>query len=99
MSALPLQQTNIQPLSLLQTSWKSLLDPLLKNPTNGISILPSIQLNIGTNVIPHLLQQTQQGWILTDIQGAATIYRNAAFNKVTLSLHSSASVIVNIGVF
>ena len=99
MSALPLQQTNLQALSLLQTSWKAILDPVLANPVTNLHILKNVILTTGTNVINHGLQQNQQGWILTDIQGASVIYRNAPFNKTTLSLSSSANVTVSIGVF
>lgn len=97
--ALPLQHTDIQPLSLLQTTWKSQLDPMLSNPLNKVTILKSVPLASGTNVINHLLGRAQQGWFIVDIQGAATIYRSAPFNNLTLTLHSSAAVTVSIGVF
>ena len=97
--ALPLQKTDIQPLSLLQTTWKAQLDPVLANPTTNLSIIKNINLVSGTNVINHGLGQMQQGWIITDIQGVATIYRSAPFNKLTLTLTSSAPVTVSIGVF
>lgn len=87
------------PDSLMQTKWKSLLDPILANPLNGISILESVKLINGVTVVNHKLGRTQQGWFLTDIQGAATVYRSAAFNNLTLTLTSSAAVTCNIGVF
>jgi len=96
---LPLQKTNLIDLSLLSTKWKSILDPLLTNPLSNVSILENVQLKTGNNVINHLLQRMQQGWFLTDIQAAATIYRSAPFNDLTLTLNSSANVTVNIGVF
>jgi hypothetical protein len=92
---LPLQTT----FSLLQTRWKSILDPVLANPMTNMSILKNVALGVGNNQISHLLGQTQQGWIITDIQGVSTIYRNKPFNGVYLYLNSSASVIVSIGVF
>ena len=97
--ALPLQKTNILPLSLLQTQWKSQLDPVLANPITGMSILKDIDLIDGVNVINHKLGTIQQGWILVDQQGVASIYRSAPFNDLTLTLTSSASVTVSIGVF
>lgn len=87
------------PLDLMQTKWKSLLDPLLANPLNSVNILENISLINGVNVINHLLGKMQQGWFLTDLQGAASIYRSAPFNSSTLILTSSAAVTVNIGVF
>lgn len=88
--------TNI---SQMVTRWKSILDPLLANQINQTSILTNVNLKSGTNVINHLLGQTQQGWFLVDIQGPATIYRSAAFNNLTLSLTSNAVVTVSIGVY
>lgn len=87
------------PLDLMQTKWKAILDPLIENPLNGLSILANVQLNNGTTVINHKLDRTMQGWFLVDIQGAATVYRSAAFNDLTLTLTSSAPVTVSIGVF
>lgn len=97
--ALPLQQTDNKDLSLLQTKWKSQIDPVLANPATDMSILKDVKLVSGVNVINHLLGKTQQGWIITDIQAAATIYRSAPFNNLTLTLTSSANTTVNIGVF
>jgi hypothetical protein len=81
------------------TQWKSIIDPSLANPTNSMSILKNVNLVVGTNVLNHKLGVVQQGWFLTDIQGGSTIYRNAPFNDLTLSLYSSAAVTVSIGVF
>lgn len=99
--ALPLQKTDILPLSLLQSSWKSALDPVLANPTTNMSILKNVNLIVGTNVINHLLGQTMQGWQIVDIQGQVTYppYRNAPFNNLTLSIYSPSAVTVSIGVF
>lgn len=83
----------------MQTKWAGQLNPLLSNPINSVLVLKNISLLTGDNVINHLLDRVQQGWFLTDIQGAADIYRSAAFNKLTLTLNTSADVIVSIGVF
>lgn len=96
---LPLQQTAVKDLSLIQTKWKSILDPVLANPLTNMAILKNVALSTGNNAVPHLLQEIQQGWVIVDIQGAATIYRNGAFNSVYLYLSSSAPVTVSIGVF
>ncbi len=96
---LPIQKDPNTNLMLMQNRWSSQLNPLLANPLNDVSILKNVSLVAGTNVINHLLGKVQQGWFLTDIQGAATIYRSAAFNGLTLTLTSSAPVICNIGVF
>ena len=96
---LPLFKTDITDLSLLQNKWKSLLDPVLANPLNGILILDSVLLSVGSNKIAHLLGQVQQGWLILDINGIATIYRSQPLNKDYLYLTSSAAVTVSLGVF
>lgn len=97
--SLPLFQTPDQTLSLLQTRWKSVLDPVISEPFNSGLILSSVPLINGTTVINHTLGRMQQGWVLTDIQGVASIYREEAFNALTLTLTSSAAVTVDIFVF
>lgn len=96
---------NLSPLSpaidwpLANPKWAASLNPLLRNPVNNVSIISNITLVTGSNVINHLLGKTLQGWFLVDQQGVASIYRDAPFNSTTLSLNSSASVTVSIGVF
>jgi hypothetical protein len=96
---LPLYNTKIHDLSILQTRWKSIIDPVIANPLNSVSILNNIALVSGNNQISHLLGQMQQGWFLTDIDAAATIYRYQPFNSTYLYLNASAPVTVSIGVF
>lgn len=98
---LPFFQSSDQILNLLQTKWRSILNPLLANPISSVSILSDIKLNNGTTVIPHKLGRVQQGWFLVDIQGAVTEvpYRSMPFNELTLTLISNAAVTVSIGVF
>jgi hypothetical protein len=93
--ALPLMLDWIQ----AQTRWKSQIDPVLASPVSNMSVIKNIALINGTTIINHKLGQMQQGWTILDINGAATIYRNAPFNNLTLSLSSNAAVNVNIGVF
>ncbi len=96
---LPIYKDPNQNLMLMQTNWASQLNPVLNNALTAPTILKNVVLKSGTNVINHLLSRMQQGWFLTDIQGAATVYRSAPFNSSTLTLTSSAAVTVNIGVF
>lgn len=86
-------------LDLLQTKWKSILDPFLAKPTNSMNVLSNVNLLAGNNVINHLLGRKMQGWEILDIDGAATIYRSAPLNATTLTLNSSAGVTVSLGVF
>ena len=97
--ALPVFQTNVRELSMMETQWSAQLNPLLANPTNNVSLLKNVALINGNTVVNHKLGQTMQGWFIVDINGAATIYRSAPLNDKTLTLNSSAAVTVTLGVF
>ena len=90
--------TNI-PWNMANTRWASILNPIIANPLTNVNILTNIALKSGVNVINTGLQQIQQGWLILDQQGPASIYRSADFNKTTLTLTSSAAVTVSLGVF
>lgn len=79
--------------------WKSLLDPVLANQLVNGNLIANISLVTGSNVINHLLSRMQVGWILTDQQAAASIYRSKAFNASTLTLMASAPAVVSIWCF
>jgi hypothetical protein len=86
-------------LMLMQSSWASQLNPVLKNPLTNPSLLSGISLVSGTNVINHHLGSTPVGWFITDTNAAATIYRSQPFNSTTLTLTSSAPCVVSLAVF
>lgn len=81
------------------TRWKSLIDPILKNPLNSVSILEDVSLKVGDNVINHRLGRKLRGWVLLDVNAATTIYRSAPLNDLTLTLNSSAVATISLGVF
>lgn len=87
------------PLERMQSVWKSQLDPLLANVMLKGLQLSNIPLINGVNTINHLLSRKQQGWFITDVDGAATIFRSQPLNDKTLTLTSNAAVNVNIWVF
>lgn len=87
------------PYDQMLTRWSSQINPVISNPLNLANILPNQSLINGVTVINHKLGRLMQGWYLIDIQGAATVYRSAPFNDLTLTLTSNAAVTVNIGVF
>lgn len=97
--SLPKFQTKDQSFALLQTNWATSLDPVLANPIIQGLALKNVQLVVGTNVINHLLARKQQGYLITDLQGIADIYRSAPFNSQTLTLTSNADVTVNLWVY
>jgi hypothetical protein len=90
--------TKLQP-DMQTTKWKSLIDPLLKNQLNNVSILNDVKLSVGANKIAHKLGKKPQGWLILDINAAATIYRSQDFNDAFLTLTSSAAATISLGVF
>jgi len=93
--ALPL----LQSFSLLQNQWKSILDPIVANSIVQGSQLNGISLNAGQTTVPHGLSRVQQGWIITDISAAATIFRTGDYNASNFVLTASASCVVGIWVY
>lgn len=101
--SLPYFQTDTQELSLLQTKWKSQLDPLLSNPMASGIFLKNIVLVSGANVVNHLLQRKLQGWFVVRMRtNFAQIYDTQDTNtmpSLTLNLNASAGVTVDLFVF
>lgn len=97
--SLPKFQTDNKQLSLLQSQWATEIDPVITNPSNQAILLKNINLNNGVTVVNHKLGRLPQGWRIVDITGAATIYRSAAFNNLTLTLTSNAAVTIALEVF
>ena len=87
------------PLDRMQTIWKSQIDPILKIPMLSGLQLNNISLVSGVNNINHLLQRTQQGWIITDQDASSSIYRSQPFNTLTLTLHASAPCTISLWVY
>lgn len=94
---LPIFKDDNQNLMLLQTKWKSAIQPMLASVLGQGIFLSNIDLIAGENVINHLLGRKQQGWIITDINAVANIYKFGAFNDKTLTLTSD--VPCNIGIW
>jgi hypothetical protein len=99
MAQLPLVPSMDPSVSIQQTKWKAIIDPVLANPLNTVSFLDNISLVSGINQIPHKLGRIQQGWIITDQTAVSSIYRSQAFNSTYLYLHASAACTVNLSVF
>ena len=97
--SLPIFQDANKNFMLMQTGWSSQLNPWLQNPMNYGVYLKDIDLGIGATQINHRLDRMMQGWMITDVNGAATIYRSQPLNSKTLTLTSNAAVTVNLYVF
>lgn len=99
MALLPTINTTDRILSMIQTRWAAILNPVLSIPMLSGNQLTGVALASGSNVINHLLDRNPQGWVLTDNQANAVVYRSAPFNNKTLTLTSSAATTVSIWVW
>lgn len=82
------------------TAWGTQLNPLLENPINqGVAIEAVVLSAAVPKEIKTTLNRMQLGWFVTDINGAATIYRSQPFTTNTLTLIASATVTINLWVF
>lgn len=93
--ALPL----LRSFDLLQNQWKNILDPIVANPIVQGQALTGIALTTSATTVPHKLGRTQQGWFVTDLSAAATIYRTGDFNNANMVLTASAACTVSLWVF
>lgn len=81
------------------TTWATALDPLLRNQLTQGLLLTNINLINGVNVINHKLGRKQVGFIITDIDGPAVVYRSQPFQDLQLTLTSNTNVNVSLWVF
>lgn len=99
---LPYFQTSLKELSLLQTRWKAIIDPVIAIPSNQGSLLANVPLVNGSNTINHLLGRKLVGWSICRQNALASIYDAQDVNQhpeLTLVLISNATVIVTLEVF
>ena len=102
MALLPVMQTKIQELLLMQNKWSSILNPVISNPSLQSRIIKKLDLVVGTNTINHLLGTTLIGWRIIRLRGPAVIYDNQDSNQkpeLTLILISDAIVSIDLEVF
>lgn len=100
--ALPIYQSDSKEMSLMQTVWASLINPVLGNPLVQGSLIRNVALVSGTNQVNHKLGRKLQGWALVRKRASADIYDAQDLNsmpQLTLSLVSDAPVVVDIYVF
>jgi hypothetical protein len=85
----------------LQENISEYLDRLPKNLLDGV-MLTSISIGTSTTNIPHGLARSFLGFIITDLQGDARVWRDTdpSIDKTKyLPLKASSSVTANIWVF
>lgn len=94
-------QTDIKEFSLMQTSWASMIDPVLAMPIAGGLILKNVPIIVGSNKINHLLGRKLQGWFPVRWRNSwAQIYDTQDQNQMpSLTLALTSSGVVNIDLF
>lgn len=99
---LPQFNTSDPALSLLQTSWARVLNPIVAQPQNNAVILKDVNLVTGTNTINHKLGRELQGWQVIQQSGRSDIYDLQRVNKIpdlTLVLVASSGITVDLMCF
>lgn len=98
---LPYIQSEEQTLNLIQTKWRSILNPLLATPLTNGQLLTGIRIIPGTNQIAHRLGRKMLGWIVADIDFTSVIYRhpNYPLNDKFLYLNSDSICTISLWVF
>lgn len=101
MASLPIFNTDNRDLSMMQTRWASLINPLLSNVLSEASLLKNIALSSGLNTINHLQGRVLNGYIVVGMHGAyAQIFDvPSPLPKLTLLLNASAPTIIDLAVF
>lgn len=99
---LPSYYTTDVSLSLLQSNWATLLNPVLDNPIVNGQILENVSLVVGPNTINHKLGRKLRGWWIVRQRATGSVYDTQDTNPtpaVTLKLTSDAIVSVDLLVF
>ena len=100
---LPIFQTNVRELSMLQTQWSQNINPVLSNPLLNGNMLTNVALKTGINQINHLLDRKPQGWVITRmIDGFVQVYDTQNSNQMptkTLTLMSSGNGTIDLLVY
>lgn len=93
-------QTPDTTLTLLQSSWASAIDPILDCAlVKGVQV-KDISLVAGVpKVINNYLGRMQQGYIITDMNADARVWRVEPFNNKTLTLQSTANVTISLWMY
>lgn len=87
---LPIFNSDVQELSLMQTKWASQLNPVIALALLKGRQINDVALQSGSNVIDHKLGRQPQGWFLVDLNANVTAYRTA-WDELTITLTSSGS--------
>ncbi len=97
-----LLSTTDQNLQLVQQNLVRTLNPIFNTPTLAGNLLTNVALVTGLNSINHGLGRNLNGWEIVRQRALANLWDSQDSNKtptLTLTLNSSADVVVDIYVF
>ncbi len=99
--ALPYFQSNVQPLSMMQTQWASQLNPLLATPLVNGRLISNQTVVSGQNIIYHQLGRALQGYIVVLNSAHVSFWDSQATNTdpTTLLLNASGAAVITLYVF
>lgn len=88
-------------LSLVQSSWAKIIQPVLDNPLNDGIAIKGIKLASGNNVVNHKLQRKMQGYLVTAMYDSYAQLYTTTSQQPTLNfnLNASAPTTVDLWVF
>ena len=85
-------------LKTIQDNVQDALAKISHTPFQAGILFSNVSLASGSTQISHKLGRQPQGWVVTDLNGAATIYRSSWDSKY-ITLSSSAAVTASLWVF
>jgi hypothetical protein len=90
----------VSQLNRFGTTLKQLFNRLTRNAElDYVDVDTTALTGAADTVLSHKLGRKPVGWRVTDIDAAATVYRSAAFDALTLTLHASSACNVKLRVW
>jgi hypothetical protein len=89
--------TDDQTLNRVQDMIAQMVSSLISDPMLSRQTI-SVSLASGTNVVSHNLKRQPKGWLISDRNSAATLYRTA-WDSQSITLQASAAFVGTLEVF
>lgn len=99
--SLPIFQTSLRELSMMETQWASQLNPVISNPLIAGNLFKNVVLSSGSNTINHKLDRAYQGYLISGMHGSfiQLFDTPSPMPDKTLVLNASASGSIDIWIF
>jgi hypothetical protein len=90
---------NPDDINVVLPKWKSQLDPILATRLVTGRQVMGVVLSTTATVIYHKLDRLPIGWVLSDQNASAVVYRTAPMTPTTITLAASAPCSVSLWVY